>query len=349
MGRSSFFPPSQADEYGNGVEATVNSRRRPALLKTRPLGQPFLLQCYQLMVLARCCDEEASRLQRQGHLNSYVTLQGQEAAQIASVLAMRRRDQLFPSYRGRGVGIARFDVLGYLAWWLHARGWLGRRWPSYAPGPICSEEVAHLLHAAGWAHGAQLAGTSDVALAYFETVVDPAEAVRFAGVFHAPVIFFCLSSDSGDQLDASLRLGRAESCGLAAARVDGNDPVAIHKATSAAATRARRGLGGTLIQADCPDVLSIPHQGLRDQPLDELQRPDPILTLRKRLTALYGTTQDFFNEVGEMASAAAAELRFHLTTRLVRASAMFEQVYAEPPGDVLVEWAQVRVGEMAHA
>jgi len=53
---------------------------------------------YRDMVLARALDREAVALQRQGELSLWLQCEGQEAAQVGSVHAMRSSDHVFPSY-----------------------------------------------------------------------------------------------------------------------------------------------------------------------------------------------------------------------------------------------------------
>ena len=62
---------------------------------------------YRNMVLARELDRRMLALQRQGRLGTYAMLEGQEAVQIGSALALAPDDFVFPSYREHGVQITR--------------------------------------------------------------------------------------------------------------------------------------------------------------------------------------------------------------------------------------------------
>ncbi|MEE8406306.1 MAG: thiamine pyrophosphate-dependent enzyme, partial [Acidimicrobiia bacterium] len=64
-------------------------------------------QMYRNMVLARELDRRMLVLQRQGRIGTYAMLEGQEAVQIGSALAMEPNDFVFPSYREHGVLITR--------------------------------------------------------------------------------------------------------------------------------------------------------------------------------------------------------------------------------------------------
>lgn len=56
-----------------------------------PLADADLTRMYRAMVLARTFDERAVALQREGRLGTYPPITGQEAAQVGSALALRRR------------------------------------------------------------------------------------------------------------------------------------------------------------------------------------------------------------------------------------------------------------------
>ena len=73
---------------------------------------------YRNMVLSRALDRRMLALQRQGRLGTYAMLEGQEAVQIGSALALEPDDFVFPSYREHGVQVTRglpIEVL--LAYW----------------------------------------------------------------------------------------------------------------------------------------------------------------------------------------------------------------------------------------
>jgi pyruvate dehydrogenase E1 component alpha subunit len=58
-----------------------------------------LKRLYRAMLLARRFDERMLRLQRQGRIGTFAPIKGQEAAQVASVAALRRTDWMVPSFR----------------------------------------------------------------------------------------------------------------------------------------------------------------------------------------------------------------------------------------------------------
>ena len=74
------------------------------LVEADPGLDPELYQTmYRNMVLARELDRRMLALQRQGRIGTYAMLEGQEAVQIGSALALEPDDFVFPSYREHGV------------------------------------------------------------------------------------------------------------------------------------------------------------------------------------------------------------------------------------------------------
>jgi TPP-dependent pyruvate/acetoin dehydrogenase alpha subunit len=79
-------------------------------------------------------------------------------------------------------------------------------------------------------------------------------ACNFAGVFQVPCVFLCQNNQwaisvSGDRQTASMSYAiKAEAYGFPGVLVDGNDVLAVYRATREAIERARRGAGPTLIE-----------------------------------------------------------------------------------------------------
>ena len=71
------------------------------------LSNDDLRGLYRDLVLIRRFDLEATSLQRQGELGLWVSLLGQEAAQIGCGRALRPQDHAFPGYREHGIAWAR--------------------------------------------------------------------------------------------------------------------------------------------------------------------------------------------------------------------------------------------------
>ena len=221
---------------------------------------------YRDMVMSRRIDIEAYALQRHGELGLWPPALGQEAAQIGSARALLAQDFAFPTYRDHGVAWCRGVDPGLLLGLFRGSelgGWDPADNHLALPSIIIG---AQTLHATGYAMGLTLEGSvgtgsseRDAAvLVYFgdgaTSQGDVNEALDWAAVYQAPVVFFCennqyaISAPTERQTRIPIAR-RADGFGLPGIRVDGNDVLACHAVTQMALQRARDGEGPTLIEA----------------------------------------------------------------------------------------------------
>jgi 2-oxoisovalerate dehydrogenase E1 component alpha subunit len=217
------------------------------------------VRLYRRMVLARHMDERLVALQREGRVAYHTSAIGEEAAVVGSAMALREQDWLFPGSRDAAAAIAR--GLSPTSYAHHVFGssldaGKGRQMPEHvtarasrivSASPLVGTQ---LPHAVGLAWAAK--GKDVVALAYFGVaatcVGDFHNALNFAGVFRAPVVFVSRSSrDLRHAADSIAAKGVAY--GVPGVEVDGSDAFAVYQETRAAITRAVAGQGATLIDA----------------------------------------------------------------------------------------------------
>ena len=231
------------------------------VLTARDLGLDAagLLDLYRKMVLIRRADQEALNLQRQGHLGLWGQFLGQEAAQVGATMALEDKDWIVPSYREFGMAMCRGidpgQILAYFRGLTHGP-WDPMRFRFL---PFAIPVASQVPHAVGLAMGCRLEGKGEVVLAVFgdgaTSEGDWHEAMNFAGVFKAPVVFFCqnnhwaISVPLGRQTAGSIA-ERAQGYGFPGVRIDGNDVLGVVAAVRDAAARARAGEGPTLVEAD---------------------------------------------------------------------------------------------------
>ena len=216
-------------------------------------------EMYRNMVLARELDRRMLALQRQGRIGTYAMLEGQEAVQIGSALALQENDFVFPSYREHGVQITRglpMEVL--LAYW---KGLPNSGWDidKYRTGIVTVPIASQLPHAVGYSYMTKLRGEDTVTAVYFgdgaTSETDFHAGMNFAGVWKTPTVFICannlyaISVPYEKQTASETIAQKAQAYGFEGLRVDGMDPVAVYLATRLAARRAREGKGPTLIEA----------------------------------------------------------------------------------------------------
>src|SRR5712672_3205274 len=96
--------------------------RDPIMKPAQTLGDPrarpspeLLLRLYREMVRLRTLDERMMTLQRKGRVGFYGACTGQEAATLASAIALEPSDWIFPALREGGAMLLRgFPLVPYL-------------------------------------------------------------------------------------------------------------------------------------------------------------------------------------------------------------------------------------------
>jgi pyruvate dehydrogenase E1 component alpha subunit len=217
-----------------------------------------LQRLYRAMLLARRFDERMLRLQRQGRIGTFAPIKGQEAAQMGSVVTLRRTDWMVPSFRETGAMLWRGwpmeKILLFFSGYLEG----GRPEPDQHDLPVCIPVATQLPHAVGLAYAAQYRGDDAVVMAYCgdgaTSEGDFHEAMNFAGVWHVPLVFlvqnnqWAISVPLKKQTHSRTLAQKALAYGFPALQVDGNDVLAVYAASLEAVERARRGDGPTLIE-----------------------------------------------------------------------------------------------------
>ncbi len=311
---------------------------------------------YEDMILLRSFDERAINLQRQGRIGTFPPSLGQEASEIGSSHAVRQSDWMVPSYRDHGALMVHGLPLSNVV--LFAMG----RTPSLSSQlralPTSIPISTHLPHAVGLAVAAQKLGTDDVAIAYFgdggTSEGDFHEALNFAGVYKAPVIFFCqdngwaISMPRARQTASETLVQKAVAYGIAGRRVDGNDVLAVYQVVGEAAARARRGEGPTLIEsltyrlgphttADDPS-----HYRSADESQAWKESKDPIRRMGHYLMAHGLLTPEDDRAIRQAAQdRIQAEVEAAEALAPVEPGGMFRYVFREPPRDFATQQERI--------
>ena len=214
---------------------------------------------YRGMRRGRRFDELALALQRQGAIDSYGESRGQEGAQIGAIVDLEGDDMVFPSYRQPSAGLERGVTVPELLSHYAGLGYCTWDWRRHRFGPYCIPVGSQLAHATGWAWAARLRGERSATVVFFgdgaSSQGEVHEAMNYAGVFDAPVVFvlenngWAISLPTSKQTRAEGLYLRAAGYGFHGVRVDGNDVLAMRGHMREALARARRGDGPTLIEA----------------------------------------------------------------------------------------------------
>ena len=232
------------------------------------LSDEDLKWMYRYMLTVRRFDERMMLLQRQGRIGFFIDATGEEACQIGSAWALNRGDWVFQGYRDSGICMVRGAPIKALVDQLMGNAddpskgrqmgahWGYREWNLVS---LSSPVATRLAHAVGAAYAAKFKKDNTVCLTTFgDGATSQGEfhsAMNLAGVFKVPLVFFCENNQYAISLPfrrqtASENVAvKAEAYGFEGVLVDGNDVLAVYKATKAAVDKARAGGGPTLIEA----------------------------------------------------------------------------------------------------
>lgn len=305
-----------------------------------------LRELHRRMVLGRRFDLQATALTKQGRLAVYPSSRGQDACQVGPVLALRDQDWLFPTYRDSVAVFTRGVPAGETLTLLRGDWHCGYDPREYLVAPQCTPLATNTLHAVGLAHAARLRRQDQVALVLLgdgaTSEGDTHEALNFAGVWQAPVVFlvqnngYAISVPLAKQTAAPTLAHKGIGYGVPSLLVDGNDAACVYAAVRAGVERAAAGGGPTLIEAITYRIEA--HTNADDatryrsgaEVSGWLER-DPIARLEACLRA-GGLLDDAAAwRLAAEAERLAEDLRAHLNADVTADPAeLFEHVYAEP-------------------
>jgi len=227
-----------------------------------------LVGLYKHMVRTRAIDTRMLALQRQGRIGFYGTCRGQEAATVGSGAAVEDRDWVFPALRAgavllmRGYPMAKYmgQLVGCALDPTH-----GRQMPCHFSSAehrfvsLSSVIGTQISQTMGAAWGAKIRKDDTVVMGYMgdgaTSSTDFHCALTFAGVHKLPAVFVCQNNQWAISVPFSKQTAskgiavKAVAYGMPGVAVDGNDVLAVYRATREAVDRARSGGGPTLIEA----------------------------------------------------------------------------------------------------
>jgi 2-oxoisovalerate dehydrogenase E1 component len=301
-----------------------------------------LRSMYRTILLPRLIEEKMPILLRQGKLSKWFSGIGQEAVSAGVVEALEADDYILPMHRNLGVFTGRGLSLSTLFRQLlgKAGGYTGGRERSFHFGVLPHHVVGMISHLAammpvadGLALAAQLKGTRQVVATFVgdgaTSEGDFHEAANLAGVWNLPVIIvvennhYGLSTPTSEQYACTDLAERAVGYGMYGAVVDGNDYLAVYEAVRAAADRARRGDGPSLLEfktfrmrghEEASGMAYVPRELF-----DEWGKKDPVLRF-----------EGFLIEQSLFTSESARDIRAELKQHI---DALVEDALAAPEPD----------------
>ncbi len=255
-----------------------------------------ILEMYKGMMLSRALDAKVLSLQRQGRAVTYAPLLGEEATQIGTAMAMRKQDIFVPAFRQHGVFIERGVPMELL--FLYWRGFEeGNVFPKELNAfPIIVPVATQMPHATGIAFAQRYLKKDSAVLVYVgdggTSEGDFYEAINFAGVWKVPLITiiennqWAISLPRSEQTMAKTLAQKGIAVGINSIQVDGNDVLAVYKATKDAI--ANSGNGPMIIECvtyrmGLHTTSDDPGKYRSDTEVEMWKKKDPIERVKKYL------------------------------------------------------------------
>src|SRR5919199_1117847 len=248
---------------------TESTSRVKAVHRDFGLSDEDALDLYYGMLVSRKLSEAALNLARKGAIDVSIPSDGHEAAQIASMRALRPTDPVYLFYRSVPAAYARgmsareifLDYFGRRDGPSSGGKNLAGHWAKRELNlmSISGSVATQIPHAVGSALAAKLRGESTVSVAYFgdggSSKSDFHEGLNFAAVHQLPVVLFCenngvaISVPFDKQSPVRSVADRAVGYAVVGISVDGSDPLQVYRVMREAVEGARAGQGPALIEA----------------------------------------------------------------------------------------------------
>jgi 2-oxoisovalerate dehydrogenase E1 component alpha subunit len=286
------------------------------------LSPETLLEMYWTMLLGRRVDERSWVMHRQGKIAFHISGMGHEACQVGAAFAINRGvDYVHPYYRDLALvlalGVTPRDFMISLFGKEGEYSSGGRQMPSHwsskqfnilsSSSPVATQvpQAAGLAFAIKYKWENGLVDPTDetqprLALTCLgegsTSQGEWHEGMNWAGVHDLPFIclvqnnIYAISVPIDQQMAINNVADRAPAYGVYGAVVDGNDVLAVYDVVKAAAERAYRGEGATLVEAKTYRVT--PHSSDDDdrsyrprEEVEEWKHKDPIQRFARMLMA----------------------------------------------------------------
>jgi acetoin:2,6-dichlorophenolindophenol oxidoreductase subunit alpha len=286
---------------------------------------------YTTMTLAFSCDERLRKGFASGEFIGVIwPSRGQEAIAAGMGAALRRDDRLVTTYRGIhdqiGKGVPLTEIIGEI---------LGRRvGASRGKGGtmhITAPDVGLMLStgivgagvpvAVGLALAAKQQGSDRVvAVSFGDGATNTGsfhEGMNLASTWQLPVVFVCQNNEFAEMTPRSETMhiehvvDRALAYAMPGSRVDGNDPEAVYRTISEAASRARQGGGPTLVECVTfrlkGHYFGDPQPYMPPEQLAAAESNDPLPRYRQKLLAGGTLSEEELSTIDQQSAAQVDE------------------------------------------
>ncbi len=313
----------------------------------RGISEAEMMKMYRLMVFTRLWNTKALSLQRQGRMGTIASVRGQEAANIGMGLALGANDWFCPSFRETGTlfarGVPPENMLLY--WGGDERG--ARPLEGSRNLPVCITVGSHVLHAAGIAFGAKISGERVAVLSSSgdgsTSQGDFHEGLNFAAVFKLPLVVaiqnnhWAISVPIWKQTATETLAEKALAHGVAGARVDGNDVLAVYLTVKRLLEEARSDYKPALVELvtyrmDDHTTADDASRYRTEEMVAPWRAKDPIDRMRAYLTKEHGwDEQKDADLVSECTAEVEQAVRSYEAVTPPEPADLFDHMYAEEP------------------
>jgi pyruvate dehydrogenase E1 component alpha subunit len=315
--------------------------------------QRYLDLFYQ-MVLIRRLEERGAELYQAGKIGGFMHLYiGQEAVSTGLIAARKPQDRVITAYRDHGVAIncgipvnqVMAELLGKATGISKGRG-----------GSMHMADVtknfwgghaivgAHLPLATGLALGDKYAGRDGVTICMFgEGATNIGffhEALNLSKVWTLPVLWVCENNMYGMGTAVARASAvseiqqKAEGYGMAHARVDGMNVLAVYEAAVKAIETVRSGSGPSMLEIMTyrfrGHSMGDPERYRKQEEVKKWEEHDPIGVFHAYLTANKQATDEALSEIDERAKADVQKaVEFAEASPEPALDSLFDEIYAE--------------------
>lgn len=312
--------------------------------KVPDLSDEQLLQFYRWMVLGRLFSDRMVALQRQGRMGTFGPINGQEATLVGLAAPLQPEDWLLGTYR---------EILSYYvkgvplpAMMKRYGGTVTGDYPAEARTlPVQIIISTQMLQAVGVAMAIKYEKKPHVVVAVCgdgaTSEGDFSEALNFAGVFKAPIVFvvqnngWAISTPRAKQTAVEYLASRGPAFGMPGYAVDGNDVLAVYQLMADCIVRARAGDGPTLVEAityrlGAHTTADDPTKYRDKADLEKWKQHEPLLRFQKFLM-----DRQLLTEAGDEALYEEAKAEIQTTVETYEAAPvavpaqLFDLVFAE--------------------
>jgi acetoin:2,6-dichlorophenolindophenol oxidoreductase subunit alpha len=275
--------------------------------KSTVISSAMRVDWYRQMCRIRAFEREIYEHNKKGLVHGTAHLYiGMEAIAVGVCSAMGERDLLTSTHRGHGHSIARgldlgrmmAEVLGRATGYCRGKGG-SMHITDVSRGMLGADGIVGggIPIAAGAALGMRLKGIPSVVFCFFGDGASNQgsfhEALNFAAVNRLAVVFICennlwaLSTSFKETTAGGSVANRAAAYGMPGERIDGNDVEVVFATATAAAARAAKGDGPSLIE--CVSYRWEPHsiftrrETRPQQEIEDWKQKDPIARYGRHL------------------------------------------------------------------